>query len=378
PLSVPFVHNALPGSMTNSYVEWFSLPNLRLPGFGKVKRFDPVVFNFPNGDTILVDPVMAGHDYYARLREEAKMIAAGDKRMSENERFDKYINDREKYESLARKNFTEKKICTSCPGGSRKGLAIEGLRHRPVDKKENYIKRCIGLPGENLSIRDRQVYINDQPIENPKDMMWNYYVTVKSSAAQNRIAKELEVSKKDMEPAGTDSMNNVIFVAPFTEDQLEKLKKITDVVSIRVSNDSPVENNYLNFYPNSPLEPFRHWTVDNFGSIHIPAKGETIHLTPENIALYKRVIDVYEENDWTERDGKIFINNQEVATYTFRFDYYWMMGDNRNHSADSRFWGFVPETHIVGKAVFTWFSKSDIERTGESKVRWNRMFRLAD
>ncbi len=370
PVSVPFVHNAMPGSMTNSYVDWFSLPNLRLPGFGKVERFDPVVFNFPNGDTILVDPVMAGHDYYQRLRAEAITIAGGS--------FDKYLAEKEKFEGLARKNFSEKKLCTSCPGGNRKGLAIQGLRHRPVDKKENYIKRCIGLPGENLFIKDRQVFINDQPIENPDDMMWNYYVTVKSSASQNRIAKELEVAKEDMMTVGTDSLNHLVFLAPFSSAQVEKLKTISDVVSVNVSNDSLKADNHLDMYPNSHLEPFRHWSVDNFGPIHIPYSGETIDLTPENIALYKRVIDVYEENQWEEKDGKVYINGQEASSYTFKYNYYWMMGDNRHHSADSRYWGFVPETHVVGKAVFTWFSKSSPERTGSSSIRWNRMFRLAD
>ncbi|MBL0317022.1 MAG: signal peptidase I [Flavobacteriales bacterium] len=147
------------------------------------------------------------------------------------------------------------------------------------------------------------------------------------------------------------------------------------VISIEVSNDT-VNDEPLAIYPNSNLAPFNTWTRDNLGPIHIPAKGETIQLTPENIALYKRVISVYENNDWVERDGGIFINGVAATSYTFKQDYYWMMGDNRHQSADSRYWGFVPEDHVVGKPVFTWFSKENLEYQETGEIRWSRMFRM--
>jgi len=131
----------------------------------------------------------------------------------------------------------------------------------------------------------------------------------------------------------------------------------------------------MSIFPNSPLEPFNTWSRDNFGPVHIPAKGETIQLTAENVAMYKRVITGYENNKWEQHDGKIFINGVEATSYTFKQDYYWMMGDNRHQSADSRYWGFVPEDHIVGKPVFTWFSKEDKSYQETGEIRWGRMFR---
>ena len=377
PVSLPFVHNAMPGSMTNSYVEWFSLPYFRLPGYSSVKRLDPVVFNYPNGDTILVDPYYAGHNYYQILLSEAMMMAGKDINHSPFERPDedaqaKYLTNRAYYDNLARNNFNEGK-CYYC--AAQKGLSrpfnIEGVRYRPMDKKENYIKRCIGLPGDNLSIEDRQVMINDQPIENPEGLAWNCIVRFSNNAAVSRFMKEFNIVRGEVIPADSNGL-----VMPLSLAQIEEARTWNDIVSVDISNDEMVNNNMMDMYPNSPMEPFSHWTVDNYGPIHIPAKGEQIQLTPENIELYKRVIDVYEENDFEVRDGKCFINGVETSTYTFKDNYYWMMGDNRHNSADSRFWGFVPETHLVGRAAFTWFSKERPDYHGSSKIRWDRMFRF--
>jgi signal peptidase I len=232
------------------------------------------------------------------------------------------------------------------------------------------------MPGDNLKIVDRQVYINDQAIENPKDLMFSYIVWVKNVTTLDKIYSEFKVNINDRR-SGTDATGNLATLSSFTQEGYEKLKTWSEVISIEVNNDT-INDEPLALYPNSPLEPFNTWTRDNFGPIHIPAKGETIDLNANNIALYKRVITSYENNIWTERDGAIYINGVAATTYTFKQDYYWMMGDNRHQSADSRYWGFVPEDHIVGKPVFTWFSKEskDYQETGE--IRWNRMFRLVD
>lgn len=361
PVSVPFVHNALPGGMTNSYVDWFSLPYFRLIGFSDVKRFDPVVFNFPHGDTIIVDPYYAGHDYYSILRNEAMRMAGS---------YDGYLKDPEKFNQIARNNFTKKKVCMSCGDDSGgRPYPIGGVKARPMDKEENYVKRCIGLPGEDLQIINRETYINGNKIDDPQEMMLSYLVRMKTRLALDKVYKEYKVNINDRHIFDGSST-----ISSFSKSDIEKLSKNPEVESITVNNDSLGEN-FMSIFPNSPMAPFNNWSRDNFGPVHIPAKGETIELTPENIALYKRVIANYENNRWENRDGKIYINGEETTTYTFAQNYYWMMGDNRHQSADSRYWGFVPENHIVGKPVFTWFSKEDKSYQETGEIRWSRMFR---
>jgi signal peptidase I len=361
PVSVPFVHNVLPGGMTDSYVDWFSLPYFRLPGFGSVDRYDPVVFNFPHGDTIIVDPFYAGHDFYSILRNEGMLMAGS---------YEKYLANPEKYNQLARLNFEKKKVCMSC-GQERGGRAfpIGGIKARPVDKQENYVKRCIGLPGEDLQIINHETYINGQKIEDPEGMMLSYVVEMKDRKSLNNLYKEYKVNINDR-----NLISDATTLSSFTRADIEKLKQNPNVVSITPRNDSLMDSG-MAIFPNSSMAPFNTWTRDNYGPMHIPAAGETIELTAENIAKYKRVIVTYEENTLEQRDGKIFINGEETKSYTFKQNYYWMMGDNRHQSADSRYWGFVPEDHIVGKPVFTWFSKEDPSYQETGEIRWSRMFR---
>lgn len=366
PVSFPFVHNTLPGSMTSSYVNWFELPYFRLPGLGKVERFDPVVFNFPNGDTIMVDPFFAGHDYHDFIRREAIRIAGS---LSEFEK------NPDGFFAKARTNFENGK-CSACRGISGSTGSIQGIRPRPVDKKENYVKRCVGLPGDNLKIVDRQLYINDQPVANPEFMQFNYDILVANPAAIKKIYNEIGVNNGDRNEGQRYGAGIVYTRIPLTQAEAERVKGFSDVLELVVENDSVGTATPLSMYPNSLEMPFANWTKDNFGPIHIPAKGEKIELTPENAILYKRVITAYEGNSWEQRDGKIFINGEPSTHYTFKQDYYWMMGDNRHQSLDSRFWGFVPEDHIVGKPVFTWFSKSNPEYQENTSIRWKRMFKF--
>ncbi|MBX7053193.1 MAG: S26 family signal peptidase, partial [Flavobacteriales bacterium] len=321
---------------------------------------------FPNGDTIMVDPFYAGHDYYSYVRKEAMFLSGS---------FENYAKSPQKFDQMARNNFEQKNTCKIC--AMEKGVRsypITGVRARPMDKKENYVKRCIGLPGENLKIVNRQVMINDQAIENPKDMMYSYLIRVKSLTILDKIYKDFKVNISDRRYGTDKATEEVVGISSFTQEDYDKLKQYSGVISIEVNNDT-INDEPLAIYPNSGLAAFSTWTRDNMGPIHIPAKGETIQLTPENIALYKRVIDVYENNDWVERDGGIFINGEAATSYTFKQDYYWMMGDNRHQSADSRYWGFVPEDHVVGKPVFTWFSKESPEYQETGEIRWGRMFR---
>ena len=350
PLSVPFIHNAMPGSMRNSYVEWIELPYYRLPGFGKVDRYDPVVFNFPHGDSIIVDPVLAGHDYYAILRKQGIAFAGNDLNV--------YLEDPEGYKARARNRFAKE----------------FGIKARPIDKEENYIKRCVGLPGDRIEMRDRQVYINDKALENPSEVQYNYYFRLKNQAQLQKVREELDLTELDF--GNTGNQKNYGLLA-LTDGEYEKLMAMNVVDTIVLEDQSNLAGQ-LEIFPNSMMAPYNTWTPDNFGPIAIPADGWTYEINIETLPLYHRVIEVYEGNEVEVRDNQVYINGELATEYTFKQNYYWMMGDNRHNSADSRFWGFVPETHVVGKAVFTWFSKENALQHGSSDIRWNRMFRLVD
>jgi signal peptidase I len=348
---------------------------MRTPGFGKVERFDPVVFNFPNGDTVLVDPYYVGHNYYELLRNEAITLAGGN--------IDMYLSDKAKYDSMARNNFNEKKVCKSCrentPGG-RGNLKIGGTRYRPLDKKEMYIKRCIGLPWETLEVRDGQVFINGSAIENKTGMMWNHLISVSSPSAISKLQRDFGKLNSEIQMMNQEGD---LLLVPLTSEEANKMKGMTADFPSVVQFQDTTSDHSLSIYPNSNEYPFGEWSSDRYGPMTIPAEGMTIEMSHDAFVRYSRVISAYEGNTIAEKDGKIFINGQEASTYTFKQNYYFMMGDNRHHSADSRFWGFVPEDHIVGKAVFTWFSKENNEYHGGNKswleqIRWDRIFHLVD
>ena len=351
PLTMPLTQHTLPVVDCKSYIEWPHWEYRRVKGLGKVELNDIVVFNYPAGDTLCSAPQYQSYDYYGMCYSIGYQIYTqrpNPDSLSAMDRI-KYFNTiYEAGREELRRNQQEYGEITT----------------RPTDRRENYVKRCVGLPGQTLQIKNRIVYLDGKANKEPDNVQYSYYVKLRQRLPEEML-KELGISNEDLL-----SLNSAGYM-PLTKRAVAMLSQRKDLVeSIEINTDA----SDLEIYP---LNGNKHWTRDNYGPIWIPAKGKSINLTLDNIAVYERPIRVYEGNDLKITDGKIFINGKEAKSYTFKMDYYWMMGDNRHNSADSRYWGFVPEDHIVGKPIFIWWS-SDPDRNGFSGIRWNRLFRFVD
>lgn len=351
PLTMPLTQHTLPVINCKSYIEWPQWDYRRVKGLGQVELNDIVVFNYPAGDTLVSNEQYQAADYYQMCYSFGSQLLAYQPDFTR-------MTPQEQYDWFAMVYATGRKYIIDNPSTYGKVMT------RPVDRRENYVKRCVGLPGQTLQIKNRIVYLDGKPNKEPDNVQYTYYVKLNQPIPDDLMA-ELGISMEDL-----TSLNQSGYM-PLTKRAHDALMRRKDIVqSITLNTDTITGDIY-------PLNASTGWTRDNYGPVWIPKKGATVKLDMQNIAVYERPIRVYEGNDLQVKDGKIFINGKQADRYTFKMDYYWMMGDNRHNSADSRYWGFVPEDHIVGKPIFIWWS-SDPDRGGFSGIRWNRLFRLVD
>ncbi len=321
PVAFPFAHHTMPITGTKAYWDGVQWKYRRLPGLSDIKRNDVVVFNYPQGDTVALEAQDA--DYYKMVRNEG-------------------------WETI-NKRYT--------------------IVSRPVDKRENYIKRCIGIAGDTISMKNGLVSVNGRPEKLKNTGNFTYEVTFKTPNVNFGIFQEMGFSMREGDPE-ISQLSATSYSFTGSEIMMDDVKKLDFVQSVKELTQ-PEGYQERDIFP---FDPKKNWNVDNFGPIVIPKKGMTVQLDSASMPFYERSIRIYEGNKLEKSGNGWLINGKPATSYTFKMDYYWMMGDNRHNSLDSRYWGFVPEDHIVGKALFIWMSY-DTNGSFFSKIRWNRLLK---
>lgn len=312
PLAVPFTHHTLPlTKYSKAYSEAIQWKYRRIPGFGDIRRNDVVVFNFPEGDTVALE------------RQD------------------------ESYYDLVRRN------------GRERVWNEYHVISRPVDKRENYIKRCVGIAGDTLAVVNGVVVVNGQPESQPPHSERLYQVQTTNGDHLNPVR---------LEEMGIDGQYEIMEHGKYSYNLTPSESTTIGAFPVVSNNIHPYVSPLVDGVWPQDTANFK-FTVDNFGPIYIPKKGASVRLDSSNVELYRRIIEVYENNTLENKNGQWVINGTPTDLYTFKMNYYWMMGDNRHKSLDSRYWGFVPEDHVVGKAWLIWMSY------GKGGIRWSRLFR---
>ena len=353
PLTMPLTQHTLPIFNTKSYIEWPQWDYRRVKGFGKVELNDIVVFNYPAGDSVMMSEKYQAQDYYQTCYMYGMQNVESEKPVDS-------LSLQEQWDFYQKVMAVGAQVVKDNPG------EFGVLDSRPTDRRENYVKRCVGLPGQKLQIKDKIVYLDDKKNKEPENVQYTYWVNWKQPISE-ALCEELDITQEDLFSAGA---NHYMPMTHRAAEVLSQHKELVDSVPVVTDADNVDQGKVY------PVNANHHWTRDNYGPVIIPAKGQTIKLTLENIAVYDRPIRVYEKNQLEVKGGKIYINGEQTDKYTFKMDYYWMMGDNRHNSLDSRYWGFVPEDHVVGKPIFIWLSINP-DQMGK-KYRWHRLFNLVD
>ena len=357
PLHMPLCQHTLPIGQIKSYIEWPSWEYKRVTP-KRVTLNDIVVFNYPAGDSVMLAPEWQNVDYYACCYSEGTRALA--------EMNAGAIPQLDSMSTMEQRRYFDQVYAIGRQIIRDAEANVGEVGWRPVDRRENYVKRCVGLPGQTLEIKDRIIYLDGKANKQPDNVQYTYHVDWRERLPED-LCHELGISNEQLEDLYHDN------IMPLTAQTAEKLREHKDLVAnVTLNTKATIGDLY-------PLNANYGWTRDNYGPIWIPEKGKSVKLTLDNLPIYERPIRIYEGNDLeVTAEGKILINGKEASEYTFKMDYYWMMGDNRHNSADSRYWGFVPEDHIVGKPIMIWLSLDKDRSLFDGGIRWGRLFRWVD
>jgi signal peptidase I len=392
PIAFPFAHHTLPFSTTKkSYLEWIKLPYFRLPGFGKPKNGDIVVFNYPDGDTVALGD--QNSSYYFTLRYTAYVMKMQDMNDKKPLKSDNYYRAQawEYMHNPQNINFTN-------------NMPVGDIIARPADKREHYVKRCVAIAGDKLEIKDGEIYINDVKQAMPKHAQHKYYVktfgALFGQRMENKMGQvvlsnqklldklDIYVTPNEAELVSTN-VDTCIYLLTMPPSTVEEVKKMEGVLSVERKIDKRGVVDIMDEISIFPHDPNYKWNNDNFGPLQIPAAGQTLKIDTTNIALYEKILSTYDNgiHHIEKKGAQVLYDGNPITEYTFKQGYYWLMGDNRHNSADSRCWGFVPYDHVVGKPMFVWFSMkyadnnpvsgkdvvgSLFKNSKEGKFRWER------